>query len=340
MLLPAFDTNSAVRFTRILSLIERKALLLLHSIQTIMDDKNLRRVTDFLKQLQSEIIAALSSQDNQLTHREDAWSRAEGGGGRTYLLENGSHIEKAGINYSDVHGAALPQSASAQRPELTASSFRACGVSVVIHPKNPYIPTSHMNVRFFCAQPKDRPSIWWFGGGFDLTPYYAYEEDAIHWHQTAQSACEPFGAELYPKFKALCDRYFFLPHRNEARGIGGLFFDDFNQGGFDNAFQFMQSVGQHYMPAYLPIFERRKHQSYGEEELNFQQYRRGRYVEFNLLYDRGTLFGLQSKGRTESILMSLPPMVRWDYNRNFDPQSAESDLVENYLKPRDWLSVN
>jgi coproporphyrinogen III oxidase len=302
-----------------------------------MDEKNLRRVTDFLQQLQSEIIASLSSQDSQLTHREDAWSRAEGGGGRTYLLENGSHIEKAGINYSDVYGTALPQSASAQRPELSQSPFQACGVSVVIHPKNPYIPTSHMNVRFFCAQPKHRDAIWWFGGGFDLTPYYGFKEDAIHWHRTAQSACATFGEALYPKLKAQCDRYFFLPHRNEARGIGGLFFDDFNQGGFENAFQLMQSVGQHYMPAYLPIFDRRKMHPYGEHELNFQQYRRGRYVEFNLLYDRGTLFGLQSKGRTESILMSLPPMVRWDYSRHFDPQSAEAELVENYLKPQDWL---
>lgn len=302
-----------------------------------MDEKNLRRVTDFLQQLQSEIITAFSSQDKQLVHREDAWSRAEGGGGRTYLLENGNYIEKAGINYSDVHGTALPQSASTQRPELKESPFRACGVSVVIHPQNPYIPTSHMNVRFFCAQPKNKAPIWWFGGGFDLTPYYGYTEDAIHWHRTAQSACAVFGEELYPKFKAQCDRYFFLPHRNEARGIGGLFFDDFNQGGFENAFQFMRSVGQHYMPAYLPIFDRRKNQPYGDCERNFQQYRRGRYVEFNLLYDRGTLFGLQSNGRTESILMSLPPLVRWDYDRRFDPQSAESELVKNYLKPQDWL---
>lgn len=337
MLLPAFDTSNTEHSTKILSLIAQKAHLLLHAIHSIMDDKNLRRVTDFLKQLQSDIIAALSSRDSLLEHREDAWSRTEGGGGRTYLLENGNYIEKAGINYSNVCGTALPQSASAQRPELTESPFRACGVSVVIHPKNPYIPTSHMNVRFFCAQPKHKDAIWWFGGGFDLTPYYGYKEDAIHWHRTAQSACAAFGEALYPKFKAQCDRYFFLPHRNEARGIGGLFFDDFNQGGFENAFQLMQSVGQHYLPAYLPIFDRRKNHPYGERALNFQQYRRGRYVEFNLLYDRGTLFGLQSKGRTESILMSLPPMVRWDYNRHFDPQSAESELVENYLKPQDWL---
>ncbi|NJN45415.1 MAG: oxygen-dependent coproporphyrinogen oxidase, partial [Candidatus Competibacteraceae bacterium] len=256
------------------------------------------------------------------------------GGGRVRILQDGAVFEQAGINFSHVWAEQLPPSASASRPELAGRSFQALGVSLVIHPRNPYVPTSHANVRFFLATKSDADPIWWFGGGFDLTPYYGFEEDCRHWHRTAKAACEPFGEEVYARYKRWCDEYFFLKHRNEPRGIGGLFFDDLNEWGFDRCFAFMQSVGDHYLPAYLPIVQRRKTMPHSKREREFQLYRRGRYVEFNLVYDRGTLFGLQSGGRTESILMSLPPAVSWRYNWQPEPDSAEVRLYQQFLHPR------
>ena len=253
-------------------------------------------------------------------------------------LSQGAVFEQAGVNFSEVYGSELPASATATRPELAGRKFRAMGVSVVVHPDNPYAPTSHANVRFFCAEKPDEAPIWWFGGGFDLTPYYGFDEDCIHWHQTAQAACLPFGDDKYPHYKRWCDEYFYLKHRQEPRGIGGLFFDDLNQPDFESAFAFMRSVGNHYLPAYIPIVERRMSTSFGEREKSFQCYRRGRYVEFNLVYDRGTLFGLQSGGRTESILMSLPPVVNWRYNYHPATGSAEAELTDYYLTARDWLA--
>ena len=297
-------------------------------------------VRSYLLDLQDRIATALETEDGSCQFSEDNWDRPEGGGGRSHVLEGGAVFEKAGINFSDVQGASLPPSATATRPHLAGAPFRAMGVSVVCHPLNPHVPTTHMNVRFFYAEPVDGEPIWWFGGGFDLTPYYGHTEDAVHWHQTARDACAPFGNELYPKFKDICDTYFFLPHRNEPRGIGGIFFDDFSTGGFEQAFAFMQSVGDHFMPAYQPIVAKRKAAPYTERERNFQLYRRGRYVEFNLVHDRGTHFGLQSKGRTESILMSLPPLVRWDYDWHPEPGSAEATLYDVFLKPKDWLAIN
>lgn len=296
-------------------------------------------VRDYLLQLQDSICAALEKEDGKATFRQDEWLRKEGGGGRSRVMEGGAVFEKAGINFSDVQGDELPASATASRPQLAGARFRAMGVSLVCHPENPHVPTTHMNVRFFYAEPKTGNPIWWFGGGFDLTPYYGRKEDAIHWHRTARAACQPFGDELYPKFKDECDRYFHLAHRNEARGIGGIFFDDYNEGGFDAAFAFMQSVGDHFVPAYQPIVARRKVEVYSDSQRQFQLYRRGRYVEFNLVYDRGTLFGLQSKGRTESILMSLPPLVRWDYDWQPEPGSPEAELYEVFLKPNDWAEL-
>jgi len=277
---------------------------------------------------------------------EDAWSyepeegetsRGLTGVGRARVLEDGAIFEKAGINFSHVTGSHLPPSATQRKPELAGAPFTAMGVSLVIHPRNPYVPTSHANVRFFIARPPESAPVWWFGGGFDLTPYYGFEEDARHWHRTAREACLPFGEHLYPEFKEHCDRYFFLRHRNENRGIGGLFYDDFNALGFADSFALTRSIGDAYARAYLPIVEKRKDHPYTQRERNFQEYRRGRYVEFNLVYDRGTLFGLQSGGRTESILMSLPPVVRWQYNRVPEPGSPEADLHEKFLKPRDWI---
>ena len=296
------------------------------------------RVRAYLLDLQDRICTALATEDGGAEFAETTWEREEGGGGRSRVMEEGAVFEKAGINFSDVRGNGLPASATATRPQLAGASFRAMGVSLVIHPRNPHVPTSHMNVRFFYAEPKDGEPVWWFGGGFDLTPYYGKKEDAIHWHKTALAACAPFGAQHYPKYKAICDEYFFLPHRNEPRGIGGLFFDDYSEGGFDPAFAFMQSVGDHFVPAYQPIVARRKATEYSDSERQFQLYRRGRYVEFNLVYDRGTIFGLQSKGRTESILMSLPPLVRWDYDRHPEPGSKEAELYEVFLKPTDWIN--
>lgn len=295
-------------------------------------------VSQYLLGLQDRICDAMAAADGAQRFREDRWDRTEGGGGRSRVLADGAVFEQAGINYSHVHGASLPPSASAHRPELAGRSFQALGVSLVIHPRNPYVPTSHMNVRFFIAEKADADPVWWFGGGFDLTPYYGFEEDAVHWHETARAACAPFGADYYSRFKKWCDEYFLLRHRGEPRGIGGLFFDDFNENDFDHAFGFMRSVGDHYLPAYLPIVEKRKGMSYGERERDFQLYRRGRYVEFNLVYDRGTLFGLQSGGRTESILMSLPPLVKWRYNWQPEAGSAEARLYDEFLRPRDWIA--
>jgi coproporphyrinogen III oxidase len=253
------------------------------------------------------------------------------------VLSSGNVIEKGGVNFSHVIGRSLPPSATAQRPDLAGRSFHAVGLSLVIHPRNPYVPTSHANVRFFIAEKEDEAPAWWFGGGMDLTPYYPMEEDVIAWHEASRTACEPFGADVYPRYKKWCDEYFYLKHRNETRGVGGLFFDDLNEWGFERCFRFMRSVGDHYIPAYLPIVRRRKGTAYGERELEFQRYRRGRYVEFNLVYDRGTLFGLQSGGRTESILMSLPPVAHWRYNWQPEEGSPEDNLYKNFLSPKDWL---
>lgn len=301
------------------------------------DRPDIDAVKTYLLDLQERICAALAAEDGQ-PFREDSWDRPGGGGGRSRVLEGGKIFEKAGVNFSHVFGDGLPPSATAQRPELAGRRFQAMGVSLVIHPHNPYIPTSHANVRFFIAEKDGAEPVWWFGGGFDLTPYYGRHEDARHWHETARAACEPFGADVYPRFKKWCDDYFFLKHRAEPRGIGGLFFDDLNAWGFEHSFAFMRSVGDHYVPAYLPIVQRRRATPFGEREREFQLYRRGRYVEFNLVYDRGTIFGLQTGGRTESILMSLPPLVSWRYDWQPQPDSPEAELYEVFLQPRDWLA--
>jgi coproporphyrinogen III oxidase len=302
-----------------------------------MTTPSVAAVSEYLTDLQDRICRALQQIDGQNEFREDTWQREEGGGGRSRVLEEGGVFEKAGINFSHVRGKQLPASATAHRPELAGRGFEALGVSLVIHPRNPYVPTSHANVRFFVAEKQDSDPVWWFGGGFDLTPYYGFEEDAVHWHQTAKRACEPFGEMIYPRFKKWCDDYFFLKHRNEPRGIGGLFFDDFNELGFERSFALMKSVGDHYLPAYTPIVERRKDVPFGTHEREFQLYRRGRYVEFNLVYDRGTLFGLQTGGRTESILMSLPPIVKWRYDWHPQPGSKEARLYTQFLRPKEWL---
>jgi coproporphyrinogen III oxidase len=296
-------------------------------------------VKNYLLQLQDDICSGLETADGSGRFIEDAWQRDGGGGGRTRVLEQGDVFEQAGVNFSHVFGNRLPPSATAARPELEGRDFQALGLSLVIHPRNPYVPTSHANVRFFIANnpDDDTDSVWWFGGGYDLTPYYPNMQDVVHWHQTASNACQPFGDDVYPEYKKYCDDYFYIKHRNETRGVGGLFFDDLNKGGFERCFEFMQAVGDSYLPAYLPIVERRKHTEYGEKQRAFQLYRRGRYVEFNLVYDRGTLFGLQSGGRTESILMSLPPVVNWRYNYHPEIGSAEAEL-DKYLKPTDWLA--
>lgn len=296
-------------------------------------------VRTYLRDLQDRIAAAIEAEDGAEHFREESWERAEGGGGRTRVLAEGAVFEQAGVGYSHVFGPGLPPSATVQRPELAGRSFEALGVSLVFHPRNPYAPTTHMNVRFFLAEKEGSEPVWWFGGGFDLTPYYGFEEDAIHFHRTAREACEPYGPEVYPLFKRQCDEYFFLRHRGETRGIGGIFFDDLNEWGFDRCFALLRSVGDHFLAAYLPILRRRKDTAYGERERDFQLYRRGRYVEFNLVWDRGTLFGLQSGGRTESILMSLPPLVRWRYNWRPEPGTPEARLYEDFLRPRDWLSA-
>jgi coproporphyrinogen III oxidase len=304
-----------------------------------MSQPDINAVKRYLLDLQDRICSALEAENGGETFREDSWERPEGGGGRTRVLAEGAVFEQAGVNFSHVFGTKLPPSATAHRPELAGRGFQAMGVSLVIHPRNPYVPTSHMNVRFFIAEKESTEPVWWFGGGFDLTPYYPFEDDAIHWHRTARAACEPFGADYYVRFKKWCDEYFYLKHRGETRGVGGLFFDDFSEQGFARSFGFLKSVGDHYLPAYLPIVQQRKNTLYGERERDFQLYRRGRYVEFNLVYDRGTLFGLQSGGRTESILMSLPPLVKWRYNWRPEPGTPEARLYEVFLKPRDWLGV-
>lgn len=294
-------------------------------------------VKTYLLGLQDSICEALLIADGSGEFIEDKWDREEGGGGRSRVMRDGSVIEQGGVNFSHVFGSHMPASATTARPELAGRSFQAMGVSLVIHPKNPYIPTSHANVRFFIAQKEGEAPIWWFGGGFDLTPTYVFEEDAEHWHQVSHDLCEPFGEEVYPKYKKWCDDYFYLKHRNETRGIGGLFFDDLNEWGFETSFAFMQAAGNGFVNAYLPIVEKRKNTEFSEIQRQFQLYRRGRYVEFNLVYDRGTLFGLQTGGRTESILMSMPPLTRWEYNYQPSPDSPEGKIQE-YLTPRDWIN--
>jgi len=298
---------------------------------------DVQAVQDYLLTLQDALCTAFEALDGQGVFAEDDWIRPAGGGGRTRVLSEGAVFEQAGINYSHVAGQNMPASATAHRPELRGRHYEAMGVSLVVHPRNPYVPTSHANVRFFIATQEGAAPIWWFGGGFDLTPYYPFAEDARSWHEVARQACLPFGEEVYPRFKRWCDEYFYLPHRQETRGVGGLFFDDLNDWGFERSFAFMRSVGDHYLQAYGPIVRRRRDIPYGEREREFQLYRRGRYVEFNLIYDRGTLFGLQSGGRTESILMSLPPKAGWRYGWRPEPGSPEALLYEHYLKPREWL---
>ncbi|MFD1245770.1 oxygen-dependent coproporphyrinogen oxidase [Paralysiella testudinis] len=292
-------------------------------------------VAAFLPQLQTRITTALAAADGRADFVANHW-RSALGEGCTMVLKNGAVFEQAGVNFSHVKGAAMPAAATAHRPELAGAAFEAMGVSLVVHPANPHVPTSHANVRLFVAYPPDAAPVWWFGGGFDLTPFYPVDEDIVHWHQTAHDICAPFGAEVYAEFKQWCDDYFYLKHRGETRGVGGLFYDDLNRWDFDTCFAFMQAMGQGYLDAYLPIVARRKHTAYGQAERDFQLYRRGRYVEFNLVWDRGTLFGLQSGGRTESILMSMPPQVRFEYAYQPEPGSAEARLAD-YLTPRNWL---
>jgi len=304
---------------------------------------SIKRVRDYLLGLQDSICSGLETADGRGRFKQDLWDRDSGGGGCTRVLEQGDVFEQVGVNFSHVFGNRLPPSATAARPELEGRDFQALGISLVIHPHNPYLPASHANVRFFVAskpdaQGDDDQPVWWFGGGYDLTPCYPDMEDIIHWHTTVKNTCEPFGDDVYPRYKQWCDEYFYLKHRNETRGVGGLFFDDLNEWGFERCFDFMQSVGNSYLSAYLPIVERRKQTPYSDRERAFQLYRRGRYVEFNLVYDRGTLFGLQSGGRTESILMSLPPDVSWRYNYQPETGSAEAELA-HYLRPRDWLAA-
>lgn len=290
----------------------------------------------YLRGLQSRLCNSFSTVDTGGSFQEDRWSRQEGGEGFSRVLSDGAVFERAGVNYSEVWGKELPPSATARRPELAGRNWLALGVSAVLHPRSPYVPTTHMNVRFLSTESPGEPPIWWFGGGFDLTPYYGFDDDCAHWHRAAREACAPFGADIYPRLKRRCDEYFFLRHRGEPRGIGGLFFDDWHKGGFDQSFAFARSVGDHFLPAYQPIVERRQNMSFGERERNWQLIRRGRYVEFNLLWDRGTLFGLQSGGRSESILTSMPPVVAWRYDHHPEPGTAEATLLDRYLVIRDW----
>ncbi len=302
-----------------------------------MSTIDIAAVKAYLMALQDRLCDALEQLDGGARFVEDRWQREAGGGGRSRVLRDGKLFEQGGVNFSHVFGDQLPASATAARPELAGRSFQAMGVSLVLHPNNPYVPTSHANVRLFVAEKAGAEPVWWFGGGYDLTPYYGNDEDCRHWHRVAKQACEPFGETVYPRYKQWCDEYFYLKHRNEPRGIGGLFFDDLNDWGFERCFAFLQAVGDSYLPAYMPIVERRKDNPYGEREREFQLYRRGRYVEFNLVHDRGTIFGLQSGGRTESILMSLPPLVRWQYNWSPEPGSAEAELYERFLQPNEWV---
>ena len=302
-----------------------------------MSAPDINAVKEYLLSLQDSICQQLEQADGKACFVEDSWQREAGGGGRTRVITKGAVIEKGGVNFSHVFGEKMPASATAHRPELAGRSFQAMGVSLVIHPHNPYVPTSHANVRFFIAEKEGEEPVWWFGGGFDLTPYYGNQEDCRNWHQAAKDACDPFGADVYDRYKTWCDEYFYLKHRDEPRGIGGLFFDDLNELGFEKSFALMRSIGDTYAPAYCPIIEKRKDIPYGERQRDFQLHRRGRYVEFNLVFDRGTLFGLQSGGRTESILMSLPPEVRWDYDWKPAPETEEAELYDLYLKPQNWL---
>ena len=297
---------------------------------------NIAGVKDFLTELQELIVERIEQVDGK-TFRRESWDRPEGGGGISCVLEEGNVLERGGVNFSHVFGKGLPPSATAARPELAGRSFQAMGVSLVFHPRNPYAPTVHMNVRFFVAEKEGQDPVWWFGGGMDLTPYYGFEEDAIHFHQTCRNALQPFGPDYHPKFKKWCDEYFYLKHRREPRGVGGIFFDDLNAPDFETCFNLTESVGDHFLSAYVPILERRLDTPYGERERDFQAYRRGRYVEFNLVYDRGTLFGLQSGGRTESILMSLPPIVKWRYDWHPEKGSPEDGLYTDFLTGRDWI---
>ena len=311
-----------------------------------MSVRQIAQVQAYFLELQKMVCAALEDEDGGGSFVVDDWHRDEGGGGSSRVMRDGAVFEQAGVNYSHVRGAKLPPAASRLRPELAGRPFQALGVSLVIHPRNPYVPTAHCNVRYFQTGGVedsedvrvDNGPVWWFGGGFDLTPYYGFDDDAVHWHRSAAQACAEHGDDTYARFKHRCDEYFFLPHRGEARGIGGLFFDDLCDGGFEPCFALTRSIGEHFLPAYRPIVARRKGLEYGQRERQFQLYRRGRYVEFNLIYDRGTLFGLQSGGRTESILMSLPPMAAWRYAWQPEPGSPEARLYERYLRPRDWLS--
>jgi coproporphyrinogen III oxidase len=295
-------------------------------------------VRTYLLGLQERITSAVEQADGGARFRCDTWQRPGGGGGESRVLRGGRLLEQGGVGFSHVLGEGLPPSATQLRPELAGAAFEALGVSVVFHPHNPYVPTTHMNVRFFIAEKEGHAAAWWFGGGFDLTPYYPFDEDVRHWHLAARAACAPFGADVYPRFKDWCDRYFYLKHRSETRGVGGLFFDDLTDWGFERSFAFQRAVGDAFLDAYLPIAARRRGMPYGERERQFQLYRRGRYVEFNLVFDRGTHFGLQSGGRTESILMSLPPLARWEYDWHAEPGSAEARLCSDYLRPRDWLA--
>ncbi len=299
--------------------------------------EQIESVKAYLLDLQERICQGLAQEDGDCDFLTDRWERPEGGGGCSRVLSDGAVLEKAGVNFSHVIGEGLPPSATAARPELAGRSYQALGVSLVIHPRNPYAPTSHANVRLFVAEKPGEEPVWWFGGGYDLTPYYGFDADCVHWHRTAADACAPFGDEVYGRCKQWCDDYFYLKHRDEPRGVGGLFYDDLNHWDFDTCFAFMRAVGDSYLPAYRPILARRKDMPYGERERQFQLYRRGRYVEFNLVFDRGTLFGLQSNGRTEAILMSLPPLVRWEYDYHPEAGSDEARLTEYFLQGRDWL---
>jgi coproporphyrinogen III oxidase len=298
---------------------------------------HLERVKEYLRSLQENITFALENCDGEKKFQRDIWEKPAGGSGHTYILSDGAVFEQAGIGFSHVYGNQLPPAATAKNPQLAGCGFQAVGMSLVFHPKNPYVPTTHANLRFFIAEKRGEPPVWWFGGGYDLTPYYGFVEDCRHWHQTAKTACDAFGETVYPRFKKACDDYFYLPHRQEPRGIGGLFFDDLKEWGFDGTFDFLQQIGDSFLPAYLPIVHKRKNQSYGQHEIDFQRYRRGRYVEFNLIYDRGTLFGLQFGGRAESILMSLPPRVDWRYNWSPQPGSGEAALYEEFLIAKNWI---
>ncbi|GAA0306644.1 oxygen-dependent coproporphyrinogen oxidase [Psychrosphaera haliotis] len=302
------------------------------------EHKLLEQAKSFFMSLQDNITQQLSKLDGG-EFEQDQWIREEGGGGRSRVLKDGNVFEQAGVNFSHVFGANMPASATAHRPELEGRSFNACGVSLVIHPRNPHIPTTHANVRFFIAEKEGAEPVWWFGGGFDLTPYYPIEEDVVHWHQTAFDLCAPFGDDIYPKYKKWCDEYFYLKHREETRGVGGLFFDDLNEWGFEKSFEFTKAVGNGFIDAYQPLVEKRKDTPVTEHQRQFQLYRRGRYVEFNLVWDRGTLFGLQTGGRTESILMSMPPLARWEYQYSPEAGSLEALLYERYLQPQNYLNL-